>query len=68
MIKFHHLDQVNQTYLTHFYDAISYSYISMKASFCFFVHSIYPDLFEYEGSQLIENLNNILIEKKKKLN
>ena len=68
MIKFCHLEKVNQNYLTHFNDAIFYSFISMKASFCFFIHSIYPDLFEFDGSQIIENLNNILIEKKKKLN
>ena len=62
---FQHLTRVKQDYWSHFFDAMSYSFIGLKACFYFFVHAIYPDLFEFDGSREIENLNNILISKKK---
>ena len=61
-----HLNDIGQNYWEHFFDAISYSYISFKASFYFFVHSIFPDSFVFDGSREINNLNNILINKKRK--
>lgn len=63
---FHHLKIVKQTYLEHLYNAISYSFISCKASYFFFIHAIFPDLFEFNGSREIERLHNILIDKKDK--
>jgi len=62
---FTHLNRVKQDYWSHCFDAMSYSFIAFKASFYFFVHSIYPDLFEFDGSREIENLNSILISKKR---
>jgi len=65
---FSHLRLVKQSYFEHFFDAISYSFMAFKASFCFFVHSIWPDLFEFDGSNLIARLNAILADKKRRLN
>ena len=59
-----HLTKVKQTYWEHFFDAISYSFIAFKAVFYFFVHAIFPDVFEFNGSREIANLNNILVNKK----
>jgi hypothetical protein len=66
-MKFTHLKYIKQTYLEHFIDAISYSFMSFKASCFFFVHAFWPDIFEFNGSKQIEQLNNILVEKRNKL-
>lgn len=63
----HHLTQVNQTYLQHFFHAMSYSFTSFKASLYFLVHAIFPDLFVFNGSREIEQLNNILVYQKMNL-
>lgn len=62
---FPHLTRVKLTYWEHFFDAISYSFMAFKASFYFFVHAIWPDLFEFDGSNQIANLNAILVNKKR---
>jgi hypothetical protein len=66
-MKFTHLKYIKQTYLEHFIDAISYSFMSFQASFFFFVHAFWPDIFEFNGSKQILQLNNILVEKMNKL-
>ena len=66
-MTFNHLLFVRQTYCEHFIDAISYSFMSCKASCFFFVHAFWPDIFEFNGSTQIEQLNNILVNKKNKL-
>ncbi len=63
---FRHLQQVNQSYISHFCDSINYSFISLKASFYFLIHSLWPDLYEFDGSNTIKELHNILEEKKRK--
>lgn len=60
MNNFHHLRKVNQNYIEHFYNSLSYSLTSSKASFCFLVHAIYPDIFTTTGSNLIQNLHQEL--------
>ena len=55
-----HLTRVKQTYWEHFFDAILFSFIAFKASLYFFVHAIFPDLFEFDGSREIDKLNSIL--------
>lgn len=63
---FSHLTRVKQHYWQHFFDAISYSFMAFKASGFFFVHAVFPDLFEFNGSREIANLNTILVNKKNK--
>ena len=62
-----HLTRVKQHYWQHFFHAISYSYMAFKASCYFFVHAYFPDLFEFDGSNQIANLNAILADKKRRL-
>jgi len=64
---FSHLNRVKQHYWEHFFDAISYSFMAFKASCYFFVHAIYPDFFEFNGSREIEKLHDIFITKKRQL-
>jgi hypothetical protein len=66
-MKFTHLKYVKQTYLAHFMDAFSYSCSSFKAGFYFFIHAFCPDLFEFDGSREIDELNSILIYKRRAL-
>lgn len=60
---FKHLAFANQSYFQHFRDAIKYSYMSFKASFCFFVHSIWPDIYIKSGSEIVHELSDIIKEK-----
>jgi hypothetical protein len=62
-IYFKHLVFANQTYLEHFKDAIRYSFISLKASFFFFCHAVWPDIFTKTGSDTIHELSEKIYEK-----
>jgi hypothetical protein len=56
-IKFKHLEENNITYFSHMYYSLYYSKESLKATIYFFVHAFIPDIFEYNGSITIKNLN-----------
>lgn len=62
-VYFKHLVFANQTYFEHFYDAIKYSLISLKASIYFFCHAFWPDLFAKTGSDTIHSLSETIYEK-----
>ena len=64
---FEHLKKVKQTYLEHFQDGTTFCYLSLKASFYFFIHALWPDIYEYNGSKTISHLHMIITEKKRKL-
>lgn len=66
-MDFIHLKYVKQTYSEHFFDAMLFSLIALKASFYFFVHALWPDVFEFNGSIELEKLNQILISKRREL-
>ncbi len=66
-MEFIHLKYVKQTYSEHFCDAMLFSFIAFKAFFYFFVHALWPDLFEFNGSREIEQLNNLLMTKRRGL-
>ncbi len=66
MCKFRHLERIRQTYKEHFEDALTYSFLSMKASCIFLIHSLYPDIYENEGGEIIKEIN-FRIEKKKRM-
>ena len=66
-MSFTHLKYVKQNYSHHFLDTINYSCMSFKASFYFFVHALWPDAFEFNGSREIEKLNELLMYKRRGL-
>lgn len=61
-MQFHHLDTAEQSYLTHLSKNMKYALVSMKASFMFFVHGIWPDAFVYDASETLINLNHEIID------
>ena len=63
MIKFEHLEYAKQSYLQHLQDSFFYSWMSLKSSFYFFFHGLYPDIFKTNGSQTIVELHDIIQEK-----
>ena len=65
-VYFKHLAFANQTYFEHFKDAIKYSFISLKASFVFFCHAIWPDIFIKTGSHTVHELSKTISEKYQK--
>lgn len=67
MTYFKHLEKVKQNYFEHFCDSIIYFFYSMKASYFFLIHSIYPDFYETAGSGQIHDLYLIILEKYKKI-
>ena len=66
--KLDHLDQVNMTYIQHMCGALKFSLISAIACIIFFIHAFFPNYLIYDGSFLIYNLNNELINTKKNIN
>ena len=62
-MQFAHLTKINQTYYNHFIDAFYYFRKSLKASLYFLAHAIYPDVFEYNGSNEVTELYELLQEK-----
>jgi hypothetical protein len=60
---FKHLNVINQSYGSHFCDAMKYCGMAFKASFFFFVHAFWPDFFISNGSETIFGLNEIIVEK-----
>jgi hypothetical protein len=65
-MTFQHLIKANQTYFEHFQDSLFYFRKSLKATFYFFVHALYPDLFEFSGSKEIFELHEAIVNKYKK--
>lgn len=63
-MKFRHLEEKRVGYLRHMCRAFYYSLISLKASFAFFVHAIYPDVFETTGSDTVIGLRELFEYKK----
>ena len=55
--QFKHLKENGLNYFDHFKYAMKYSWVSLKASFCFTIHAFYPDHFSTTGSDLISELN-----------
>lgn len=60
---FKHLAFADQTYYDHFCDSIKYSWRSLRASFYFFCHAIWPDIYIKAGSDSVHELSNIIREK-----
>jgi len=55
---FRHLTFANQTYWQHFCDSFGYCKTSLCASFYFFCHAFFPDIFEQSGSKSISDLHD----------
>lgn len=49
-----HIKENNTTYFVHMRRALSLSFKSLRASIALFVHAMYPNIFEYTGSNLIK--------------
>ena len=66
-MQFSHLIHSKQNYIEHFLDSISYSRKALKAVWFFTIHSFLPDCYEYNGSNCIKELNDILQDKLSKI-
>lgn len=63
-MKFKHLQQLKQNYFNHFYDALKYSILSLRASYYFFIHALYPDVYVTNGSETIDFIKKLIDYKK----
>ena len=52
-----HLKDNDITYWKHFKRSMKFSLKSSSASFCFFIHAVYPDIFKTSGSTIIKEMN-----------
>lgn len=50
-----HIKEKNTTYFVHMRRALSLSFKTLQASIALFVHAMYPNIFEYTGSNLIKD-------------
>lgn len=55
-MKSEHLSFVNQSYIGHLCNAWRYSFLSCKASMCFFIHGIFPDTLQFNGGEIIQDI------------
>jgi hypothetical protein len=60
---FKHLTFANQSYFEHFQDALKYSLTSLTASFYFFIHAVWPDIYTRTGSDTIHELSTLIYDK-----
>jgi hypothetical protein len=60
---FIHLENEKICYFKHFKRALKLSLMCLQASFYLFIHAIYPDVYEYTGTQIIKNINNNIKDK-----
>jgi hypothetical protein len=67
MFEIKHLKNAKQGYFSHLYDTINYSYYSFYAGIIFLIHGLFPCIYTSRGSSIINNLNEIIIEKKNNL-
>lgn len=67
-MRFIHLEEIRQNYIEHMKDALRYSFMAGKASICFMIHAIYPDILVCDGSETIRSLYQMIEEKKRKIN
>lgn len=59
---FNHLNFMGQCYFFHFKQSIKYSFLACKASFYFFIHAIYPDIFQHTASDIIVGINDEILQ------
>lgn len=60
MTRFTHLQILKVSYTKHFKHSMYYSFQSLKSSYYFFVHAIYPDYYTTNGSTTIKQLNETI--------
>ena len=60
MKGFTHLKMLNVSYTKHFKHSMYYSFQSLKSSYYFFVHAIYPDFYTTNGSTTIKKLHETI--------
>ena len=60
MKAFKHLSELNVSYTKHFKHSMYYSFVSLKSSYYFFIHAIYPDVYVTNGSTNIKALHNLI--------
>lgn len=53
-----HLKKIGMSYFQHMRQAFLYSFTAFEAGFIFFIHGIFPHIFETTGSEIINNLNS----------
>jgi hypothetical protein len=64
MFEIEHLKYAKQNYFSHFIDTVNYSFTSLKASVFFIIHGFIPCIFTKKGSDIIHQLDEIIIEKR----
>ena len=58
-----HLRENNQTYCQHLCDAWGYSFQCFSSAAVFLVHGLLPFTFEHTGSELINNVHDVIAAK-----
>lgn len=65
---FKHLTVVKQNYKDHMKDSFYYGIVCFKLAVCFFIHGLYPDLFEHTSVELSQLLTLIKMKYNKNVN
>jgi len=51
-----HLEKIKMGYFEHMSQAFLYSFAAFEAGIIFFIHGLFPDIFETTGSEIIHDL------------
>jgi hypothetical protein len=60
-----HPRENGMTYISHFFYAMSLSFLMILGAFCLFVHAFLPSFFDSDGTTIIKKLYSKIIERKK---
>jgi hypothetical protein len=53
---FSHLKLMKISYSNHFFRAIKISFMCLQASYYLFIHAIYPDVYQFHGTEIIKKV------------
>ncbi|MCH7817807.1 MAG: hypothetical protein IIC60_14700 [Proteobacteria bacterium] len=56
-----HLESVDESYLQHMRQALSFTLALLFGSLCCLVHAFLPCLFEQKGSQIVDRLHDRMV-------
>lgn len=56
MKMFKHLENTNETYLTHMKESLDISFQMLKGSTCALIHAFFPDTFEKTASNICRKI------------
>jgi hypothetical protein len=62
---FNHLKLMKISYFDHFLRAMKLSFMCLQSSYYLFIHAIYPDIYQFHGTEIITKVYSVISQLKK---